>query len=53
MADELYLMKGHLYSALWIKALHFSIQEKVKGGNQKTQEGLIPRGLFVFFCFPK
>lgn len=53
MADELCLMKGHLYSALWIKALHFSIQEEVKGGNQKPQEGLTPRDLFFCFCFPK
>lgn len=36
MADELYLMKDHLYSTLWIKGLHFSILEKVNGGNKET-----------------
>ena len=51
MADELSLMKGHLYSALWRKALHFHSREG-KRGNQKTGEGLILRGFFVcLFCF--
>lgn len=36
MADELCLMKDHLYSTLWIKALHFSIVERVNGGNKET-----------------